>query len=238
MTATGMPADLPITSSAAEASSSATATSVTCMVRPRASGAPRRSTTPATPATPIATSVRPLRHGRPNVSLTITATSTPRRARTMSTMRRAERSLSTGSSAASPCCTFDRSMPAFAQMKPWLVSEMIRSPRRRTMRTDSCSTSALWASGSSASIATRRPSAFDTTFWVTTSTSPSSSGPLGGALQASATISPSCTPGRISPMPSTPHSVSRLTPPALRHRSARRPTVRHGRARRRARCRA
>ena len=62
-TATGMPFDLPITISAAPASSSAMHTSVTCIVRPRASGVPRRSSTPATPAQPIATSVRPLPPG-------------------------------------------------------------------------------------------------------------------------------------------------------------------------------
>ena len=32
-------------------------------------------------------------------------------------------------------------MPAFAHTKPWRVSLMMRSPRRRTMRTDSDSTS-------------------------------------------------------------------------------------------------
>ena len=35
-------------------------------------------------------------------------------------------------------------MPALAHTKPWLVSLMIRSPRRRRMRTDSRSTSGLW----------------------------------------------------------------------------------------------
>ncbi len=34
-------------------------------------------------------------------------------------------------------------MPAFAHTKPWRVSLMTRSPRRRTMRTDSDSTSAV-----------------------------------------------------------------------------------------------
>ena len=61
--------------SAAEASSSATATSVTCNSLPKASVVPRKSTTGSNPADPIATSVTPRRHGRPKVSLIITATS-------------------------------------------------------------------------------------------------------------------------------------------------------------------
>ena len=52
-------------------------------------------------------------------------------------MRRADRSASTGSSAAHPRSTFDRSTPALAHTKPWGVSLMMRSPRRRRMRTDS-----------------------------------------------------------------------------------------------------
>ncbi len=64
-------------------------------------------------------------------------------------------------------------MPALAHTKPWRVSLMMRSPRRRTMRTDSDSTSARRASRSSGSSGTRRFSAFDTTFWVTTRQSPS-----------------------------------------------------------------
>ena len=59
----------------------------------------------------MATSVSPRRQGRPNVSETMTATSTPRRARSPSRMRRAERSLSSGSSAAQPSSTFERSTP-------------------------------------------------------------------------------------------------------------------------------
>ena len=46
-------------------------------------------------------------------------------------MRRAERSESTGSSAAQPASTFERSMPAFAHTNPCAVSLMTRSPRRR-----------------------------------------------------------------------------------------------------------
>ena len=99
-TATGTPEDFPITSSAALANSSATATSVTCIILPSESGVPRRSTTPAIPATPIATSVNPFRQGRPKVSLIITPTLTPRVALMMSRIRRADLSLSIGSRAA------------------------------------------------------------------------------------------------------------------------------------------
>ena len=158
-------------SSAAHASSSTNATSVTCISRPSASGVPRRSRMARTPAHPIATSVTPRRQGRPNVSLMITPTSTPNRPLIASRIRRAERSLSSGRSAAWPRLTFDRSMPALAHTKPCLVSLMISSPRRRRMRTDSRSTIGLWLSGSVGSMSTIAPSALETIFWVTMTTS-------------------------------------------------------------------
>ena len=161
----------------------------------------------------MATSVRPLRHGRPNVSLTITPTLMPNLARTISRMRRAERSLSIGNSAAYPRSTLDKSMPLLAQTKPCLVSVIIKSPRRRTMRVASCSTSTLCESGSFGSIWTRRPSALDTIFCVTTKTSLSRSGPFGSALHASEIMSPSCCPGTISPIPLTPHAVIFISVP-------------------------
>ena len=71
-TATGTPRSLPITSSAADANSSATQISVATSSRPPASAVPFRSTTAATPAQPMATSVTPRRQGRPKVSETIT----------------------------------------------------------------------------------------------------------------------------------------------------------------------
>ena len=104
------------------------------------------------PAQPMATSVRPRRHVRPNVSDTMTATSTPARARTPSRMRRAERSGSTGSRAAQPSSTLERSTPALAHTKPWAVSVITRSPRRRSTRTVSASTTAWWPRGSSGSM--------------------------------------------------------------------------------------
>ena len=73
-TATGMPVDLPITSSAARRQLVGDGTPRSpASSRPRASGVPRRSSTPATPAQPMATSVRPRRQVRPNVSETIDA---------------------------------------------------------------------------------------------------------------------------------------------------------------------
>ena len=74
--AAGIPRSFPMTSSAADASSSATHISVATRSRPLASGVPLRSTTAATPAQPMATSVTPRRHVRPNVSEMITPTST------------------------------------------------------------------------------------------------------------------------------------------------------------------
>ena len=72
------------------------------------------------PAHPMATSVSPRRHGRPKVSDTITATSTSPRARMPSRMRRAERSESSGSSAAQPSSTFDRSIAGVGADEPVL----------------------------------------------------------------------------------------------------------------------
>ena len=66
-----------MTSSAADASSSATQISVATSSRPPASVVPLRSTTAATPAHPMATSVTPRRHGRPKVSETITPSVEP-----------------------------------------------------------------------------------------------------------------------------------------------------------------
>ena len=94
---------------------------------------------------------------------------------------------------------------------------MMRSPRRRTMRTDSDSTSAWRAARSSGSSATSRPSAFDTIFWVTTRQSPSASG-VPCARAASAISSASSSPGRISPMPSIGRCVSEPGTVAVRRR--------------------
>ena len=67
-----------------------------------------------------------------------------------------------------PAATFEASTPAFAQTKPCRVSAITRSPRRATTRR-----SRGRRRGAGRSPATTRPSAFDTTFCVTTTTSPS-----------------------------------------------------------------
>ena len=77
MSTTGRRLVLPDASSATEANSSATATTVARIVRPSVSGRPRMSSSGSKPATPRATSVMPRRHGRPNESLTMMATGTP-----------------------------------------------------------------------------------------------------------------------------------------------------------------
>ena len=72
--ATGTCRALPLTRSAAEAISSATAATVTSRMLPNVSGSPRWSRTGVTPAAPIALSVCPARQGRPIVSVTRTPT--------------------------------------------------------------------------------------------------------------------------------------------------------------------
>ena len=115
-----------------------------------------------------------------------------------------ERSASTGRSAAHPSPTLERSTPALAQTKPCAVSVISRSPLRRSTRTDSASTTERLAAGSSWSTRTRRPSAFETIFWVTTTTSPSRIPPEVAGPSAAASSAPTSSPGRTSPMPSTP----------------------------------
>ena len=137
------------------------------------------------PATPIATSVVPRRHGRPKESLTITAT--PSR----SLRRAAESSGSSGSKTSVPGSgAFEASTPAAAHTKPCRVSAMTSSPRRRTIRRASLSTS------SSFSPRTTRPSAFEITLCDTTSTSPFSKS------AASAISAATSSPARISGRPS------------------------------------
>ena len=82
------------------------------------------------PATPSATSVRPVRHGRPIVSETITTTSRPNRSRRSARRARADASGSLGSSTRWLASTLDASMPAAFMMKPWWVWT-IRMPGRR-----------------------------------------------------------------------------------------------------------
>ena len=137
----------------------------------------------------MATSVCPLRHGRPKVSVTITASLLcvePSSARLILT---ALASGSSGSRATYPLGTFDLSMPELAQTKPCLVSVMITPCPLLTTRLDSLSTSStslgsfpsaaatLFARdpGTTLESLTSRPSAFDTIFCFTTMTSPPAS---------------------------------------------------------------
>src|SRR5580704_6867681 len=69
MTTTGVPADLPMSSPAAAASSSATARTVARRSLRWRSRVPRRSASAGTPNAPMATLVSPKRQGLPNVSL-------------------------------------------------------------------------------------------------------------------------------------------------------------------------
>ena len=85
----------------------------------------------ARPATPIATSVVPRRNGRPNESLTITATSVPACRRIEARIRRALSSGSTGRRTTVPGSgAFDVSTPADAQTKPWRVSAITSGAAR------------------------------------------------------------------------------------------------------------
>jgi hypothetical protein len=146
------------------------------------------------PATPIATSTSPSRHGRPNVSVTTTPSrSTPSRSTSEPRSVSAEPSGSSGSRLSKPSATLDASTPAFAHTKPWRVSAITRSPRFATTRVVS---DAMTASRSAAGASL--PSAFDTTFCVTTTTSPSLT-PTGPS--ASATMRPRSSPGAISGSP-------------------------------------
>ncbi len=219
--ATGRPAVLPSASSAADASSSATARTVVRMTRPSASGWPRRSSSGRIPDTPSATSTMPQRHGRPKLSETMTGRSVPKRARSASRMRAAEASGSTGSSVTrSPESgpTFEASMPPFAHTNPCRVS-VISTPRSmRTIRLASRRTTSIWRAsrshvvahsiacgdGSTVRRSTTAPSALDTTFWVTTRTSPGRAGSAPGVASSASPIIPSrSSPSWISGRPAS-----------------------------------
>ncbi len=219
------PVALPITSSAAAAISSTTATSVTCITRPWASSVPRRSTTAGDAGArrwrrrsgPAATSGRTCRTRSP-----------PPRRRAGPGARRGSAGPSgrspSGSSAAQPRSTFDRSMPALAQTKPCRVSVMTRSPRRRSdphrLRLDE----PLWDSGSSGSTATSaalglRDDLLRDHEDVAVAAAVRTAAPSTAAAMASASTSS----GRISPMPSTPQISNRLIDPDRHLGEGRRP---------------
>ena len=149
----------------AAAISSARATTVVSRTRPVASFVPRRSTRAGNPAHPMATLSTPARHGRPNVSVITTPTSMPAGVDTAARIRPAVPSGSSGRRERNPSSTLEASTPALAQTSPCRVSAMTMSQRRATTRRVSRSTHAALPSGCSG---TTRPSAFETTFWVTT----------------------------------------------------------------------
>ena len=175
-TAAGMPSVLPLTRSAAAASSSATARAVAVNRRPSASTPSRRSSSTSTPLAPRAKSVCPLRHGRPAVSLS----TTPSRVRPVATSSasRSRNASASGSAGSRRTSTrppvLEASTPAAAITGPATASttQVRRSPVRRsaTVRT-------VWAA-----IATdrscpsaHRPRALETILLDTTRTSPSTS---------------------------------------------------------------
>ena len=148
------------------------------------------------PAAPSATSVRPLRQGRPIVSRhdhrdveRRTARAGPAR----SAAGRRVRVLRAAAPAGS-CPHWRRRCRPTAITKPWWVCTIRVGPRRATGRAVSAASSSSRAasrSGPSAGTSTRRPSAFDTILLVTTRTSPSRS--HGAAVAISAARS---SPGR------------------------------------------
>ena len=125
------------------------------------------------PPAPMAQSVWPSRHARPRVSETSTPSRTPSRSRSPAASARAEASGSTGSSSTVPCGVFDASTPAAADTMPRRFSTIrVVAPdgvvRVATTRT----VSAVMASSRSAA-STKRPSALETILDVTTRMSPS-----------------------------------------------------------------
>ena len=188
------------------------------------------------PATPIATLTRPRRKARPWVSVTTTPTRPPTAAAIGACRRRAEASGSVGSSTTEPSATFEESMPALAQTKPWWVSQITVPPRRRTIRRlseriSSQSAGVLPVSSASARAAgpgrtsastTRRPSALLTTFWATIRTSP---GTTPSAPARAASIPARSSPGRTSGRADSGQSLRGRSRPRACRRSpgARRP---------------
>src|SRR6516225_5693213 len=216
----------PIRIPAAAAISSAKPVSLTSNSRPKRSGRPRRSTNAGNPAAPSATPTVPLRQGRPKLSLIMTPSPTPKTLIRYCRKAWAEPSGSTGrSSTRSPpssSATFEWSMPALAITKPRRCSTISRPGRWRTTRFDSdsttstnrgsLSTSAASAvarsDGSTVAISTYRPSALETIFCATTSTSPSrGTTPL--SANAAIATAPRSSPGCIKGMPASPVMVTR-----------------------------
>ena len=132
------------TRSAAAAISSATATWVERSGAPDRSGVPRRSRSGDSPATPMAMSVVPLRKGRPNESVTTTASSSPVSSAIRARIRRALASGSSGNRMTVPGAALEWSTPAEAQTKPCRVSAITSPLRARTTRALSVTITSSW----------------------------------------------------------------------------------------------
>ena len=139
----------------------------------------------------------PRRHARPNVSDTIT----PRRRRPGRAGRRGcagpSGRESSGSSAAQPSLDVgqvDAGVGADEPV-PGLADDQVAAAAQRCAPTRPRRAPCA-PSGSSGSTATSLPSAFDTIFWVTTTTSPSASSAAAATMSAARS-----SPGRTSPMP-------------------------------------
>ena len=144
----------------------------------------------------MATSVCPLLHGLPKVSVTITASLFPVADCRPALIFRALRSGSRGSSAANPLPTLDWSTPELAQTKPCLVSVMITPWPALTTLTDSrrmsstsrgsllCLVARALARlpGLTSARGTNLPSDLETTFCLTTNMSPSSAWTLASPI--------------------------------------------------------
>ena len=122
-------------------------------------------------------------------------------------------------------------------MKPWWVSVISTGPIWRTMRVDSRSTTsttraslshraahdAANADGSTSASSIAQPSAFDTIFDVTTTTSPSSSGLARALTRHRRSSAARSLPASISGRPATP-KICR-SPPISRRATARNSTI-------------
>ena len=212
--ATGTPPDLPLTRSAADAISSATAMTVASIARPWASGRPRRSSSTVTPATPMAQSVSPSRQGRPSVSVTMTPTETPVISCSRCRSARADASGSRGRSSTCPAGALLASIPAAARTSPWCVRTIRVMPLGVSLVATTVTVSASSASSRSDS-GTTRPSDLLTILLVTTTMSPARSPvvPSGHSVAAiaSARVAARSLPAVISPIPVTP-TTCRLMP--------------------------
>ena len=218
--ATGTRASLPITRPLAAATSSARATTVASRDRRgrRAGHGGRRSR--AAPAQPIATLTRPVRQARPNVSVMTTPSRAPGVSPSPSRRRSAVASGSSGSSASVPVLHVRRVDARVRAHEPvsGLGDHQVAPPG------DHPRGLGLDRRPLDRSPGTNRPSAFDTIFEVTTTTS-SSRAP--GRQRASATrCATRSSPGPTSGSPSTPmisSARSVLTSPATSARPGPRP---------------